>query len=80
MQLPSKNNAFGRQSHNFRFVVGYLSKNKQVSNAKQLEKKCFIVNELLLYKINNVYLQNNTTIIPYSMRRQRENDEKQLIR
>lgn len=80
MQLTSKNNAFGRQSHNFRFAVGYLSKNKQVSNAKQLEKKCFIVNELLLYKINNVYLQNNTTIIPYSMRRQRENDEKQLIR
>ena len=80
MQLPSKNNAFGRQSHNFRFVVGYLSKNKQVSNAKQLEKKCFIVNERLLYKINNVYLQNNTTITPYSMRRQRENDEKQLIR
>lgn len=80
MQLPSKNNAFGRQSHNFRFVVGYLSKNKQVSNAKQPQKKCFIVNELLLYKINNVYLQNNTTIIPYSMRRQRENDEKQLIR
>lgn len=80
MQLASKNNAFGRQSHNFRFVVGYLSKNKQVSNAKQLEKKCFIVNELLLYKINNVYLQNNTTIIPYSMRRQRENDEKQFIR
>lgn len=80
MQLTSKNNAFGRQSHNFRFAVGYLSINKQVSNAKQLEKKCFIVNELLLYKINNVYLQNNTTIIPYSMRRQRENDEKQLIR
>ena len=80
MQLPSKNNAFGRQSYNFRFAVGYLSKNKQVSNAKQPQKKCFIVNELLLYKINNVYLQNNTTIIPYSMRRQRENDEKQLIR
>ena len=80
MQLTSKNNAFGRQSHNFRFAVGYLSKNKQVSNAKQPQKKCFIVNELLLYKINNVYLQNNTTIIPYSMRRQRENDEKQLIR
>ena len=35
MQLPAKNNAFGRQSHNFRFAVGYLSKNKQVSNAKQ---------------------------------------------
>lgn len=35
MQLPSKNNAFGRQSHNFRFAVAYLSKNKQVSNAKQ---------------------------------------------
>ena len=55
MQLPAKNNAFGRQSHNFRFAVGYLSKNKQVSNAKQPQKKCFIVNELLLYKINNVY-------------------------
>ena len=68
------------QRHCFCFVVGYLSKNKQVSNAKQLHKKCFIVDELLLYKINNVYLQNNTTIIPYSMRRQRENDEKQLIR
>lgn len=80
MQLTSKNNAFGRQSHNFRFAVGYLSKNKQVSNAKQSQKKCFIVNELLLYKINNVYLQNNTTIILYSMCRQRENDEKQLIR
>ena len=80
MQLPAKNNAFGRQSHNFRFAVGYLSKNKQVSNAKQLEKKCFIVNELLLYKINNVYLQNNTTIILYSMCRKRQNDEKQFIR
>ena len=68
------------QRHCFCFVVGYLSKNKQVSNAKQLHKKCFIVNELLLYKINNVYLQNNTTIILYSMCRQRENDEKQLIR
>ena len=68
------------QRHCFCFVVGYLSKNKQVSNAKQLHKKCFIVNELLLYKINNVYLQNNTTIIPYSMCRKRQNDEKQLIR
>lgn len=80
MQLPSKNNAFGRQSHNFRFVVGYLSKNKQVSNAKQLQKKSFIVDELLLYKINNVYLQNNTTIVLYSMCRKRQNDEKQFIR
>ena len=80
MQLPSKNNAFGRHSHNFRFVVGYLSKNKQVSNAKQPQKKCFIVNELLLYKINNVYLQNNTTIVLYSMCRKRQNDEKQFIR
>ena len=67
MQLPAKDNAFGRQSHNFRFVVSYLSKNKQVSNAKQLQKKCFIVDEPLLYKINNVYLQNDTTIIFYSM-------------
>lgn len=80
MQLSSKNNAFTMQRQCFCFVVSYLSKNKQVSNAKQPQKKCFIVNELLLYKINNVYLQNNTTIIPYSMRRQRENDEKQLIR
>ena len=80
MQLPAKNNAFTMQRQCFCFVVSYLSKNKQVSNAKQPQKKCFIVNELLLYKINNVYLQNNTTIIPYSMRRQRENDEKQLIR
>ena len=80
MLLPSKNNAFGRQSHNFRFVVSYLSKNKQVSNAKQLQKKSFIVNELLLYKINNVYLQNNTTIVLYSMCRKRQNDEKQFIR
>ena len=80
MQLPYKNNAFTMQRQCFCIVVSYLSKNKQVSNAKQSQKKCFIVNELLLYKINNVYLQNNTTIIPYSMRRQRENDEKQLIR
>ena len=80
MQVLAKNNAFGRQSHNFRFAVSYLSKNKQVSNAKQSQKKCFIVNELLLYKINNVYLQNNTTIILYSMCRKRQNDEKQFIR
>ena len=80
MQVLAKSNAFGRQSHNFRFAAGYLSKNKQVSNAKQSQKKCFIVNELLLYKINNVYLQNNTTIILYSMCRKRQNDEKQFIR
>ncbi len=80
MQLPSKNNTFGRQSHNFCFAVGYLSKNKQVSNVKQSQKKCFIVDELLLYKINNVYLQNNTTIVFYSMCRKRQNDEKQFIR
>ena len=80
MQLPAKNNAFTMQRQCFCFVVSYLSKNKQVSNAKQLQKKSFIVDELLLYKINNVYLQNNTTIIPYSMCRKRQNDEKQLIR
>ena len=54
MQLPSKNNAFTMQRQCFCFVVSYLSKNKQVSNAKQLQKKSFIVDELLLYKINNV--------------------------
>ena len=54
MQLPAKNNAFGRQSHNFRFAVGYLSKNKQVSNAKQPQKKCFIVNELLLPQFRSI--------------------------
>lgn len=64
----------------FTLWLAIFLKNKQVSNAKQLQKKCFIVNELLLYKINNVYLQNNTTIILYSMCRKRQNDEKQLIR
>ena len=67
MQLSSKNTVFALQKQCFCFVVDYLSKNKQVSNAKQPQKKCFIVDELLLYKINNVYLQNDTTIIFYSM-------------
>lgn len=64
----------------FALQLAIFLKNKQVSNAKQSQKKCFIVNELLLYKINNVYLQNNTTIILYSMCRKRQNDEKQFIR